>query len=186
MQLLNLQLILQLMKYTWQGVLSFMCALAVGHVNADQAVYQCGQELTNLPKNPELCQKLQTSSPLQIEGTKVQLASKTEPISKLKDGQTDNRLSVQMNSQEVHQRQAQARTILEDERQKLGIQYAELVRSYNLGQPELLEGETRTQKTYLQRVASLKTNLLRIERDLQALHRELARYAAPLASSQVK
>jgi hypothetical protein len=91
-----------------------------------------------------------------------------------------------MSQQEVHQRQAQARTILEDERQKLGIQYAELVRNYNLGQPALFKGETRTQKAYLERVASLKTNLLRIERDLQALHRELARYVAPLASSQVK
>lgn len=182
MQLLGLQN----MKYTLQVVGSFLCAVAVCHVNADQAVYQCGQELTNLPKNPELCLRLDTSSPLQIEGTKVQLSAKTEPISKSKDGQVESRPPVQMSQQEAHQRQAQARTILEDERQKLGIQYAELVRNYNLGQPALLEGETRTQKAYLERVASLKTNLLRIERDLQALHRELARYVAPLASSQVK
>jgi hypothetical protein len=32
----------------------------------------------------------------------------------------------------------------------------------------------------------LKTNLDRIERDLQALQREIARYASPVANVQIK
>ena len=177
---------MQITKYTPQVVLSFLCAVAVCPVIAEQAVYQCGQELTNLPKNLALCQKIETSNHVQIEGTKVQLSPQLNSIPKAKDSPVEGLPAVQTNTQELHQRQAQARTILESERQKLSKQHAELVRDYKQGQPELLEGETRSQAQYQQRVASLKTNLLRVERDLQALHRELARYAAPVASAQLK
>jgi len=177
---------MQIAKYTPQVMMCFMCAVSLCSVNADQSVYQCGQELTNRPKNPELCQKLEMSNHLQIEGTKVQLSPKSGSASKAKDSPIESMPTIPMNSQDVHQRQAQARTILENERQKLSSQHAELVRSYNQGQPELLVGETRSQSQYQQRVATLKTNLLRVERDLQSLHRELARYAAPVASVQPK
>jgi hypothetical protein len=155
-------------------------------VIAEQAVYQCGQELTNLPKNLELCQKLETSNLVQIEGTKVQISPKLDSTPKAKDIAIEGMPVVQTNTQELHQRQAQARTILESERQNLIKQHAELVRIYKQGQPDLLDGESRNQAQYQHRVATLKTNVFRLERDLQALHRELARYAAPVASGQLK
>ena len=39
---------------------------------ADQAVYKCGQEITNQPVDPKLCQQLNISQPTQIDGTRVQ------------------------------------------------------------------------------------------------------------------
>lgn len=175
---------MQITKYTPQVVLSLLCTVCAYPVIAQEAVYRCGQELTNLPKNLELCQKLETSSHVQIEGTKVQLSPKLDSIPKAKDSSTEGMPILPTNHQDLHQRQAQARTILENERQNLSKQHAELVRIYKQGQPDLLDGETRSQAQYQLRVSTLKTNMLRVERDLQALHRELARYAAPVASAR--
>ena len=165
---------LQIMKVTSQSILSFMCALFVGFVIAEQAVYKCGLELTNLPKNPELCQKLEISTPTQIEGTRVQNSSNFNSSSKSKEAQVESTPVAQTNPQDVHQRNTKARTILEDERQKLLKQQAELVQNHKQSQPDR------------QREAVFSTNIQRIERDLQALSRELARYAAPGPSAQVK
>lgn len=162
------------MKVTLQSLLSLMCALFVGLVMADQAVYKCGQELTNLPKNPEMCQKLEISNSTQIEGTKVQNSPSFNSSSRPKEAQVESVPGVQTSPQEVHQRNTKARTILEDERQKLLKQQAELVQSHKQSQPDR------------HREAAFNTNLQRIERDLQALSRELARYAAPGPSAHVK
>ena len=174
------------MRVTLQSILSLMCALFVGLVMADQAVYKCGQELTNLPKNPELCQKLEISNSTQIEGTKVQNSSSINSTPKPKEAQVEStpraqsshqashQTSPQTSPQEVHQRNTKARTILEDERQKLLTQQTELVQNHKQSQPDR------------QREAAFNTNLQRIERDLQALSRELARYAAPVPSAHVK
>lgn len=162
------------MKVTLQSLLSLMCALFVGLVMADQAVYKCGQELTNLPKNPEMCQKLEISNSTQIEGTKVQNSPSFNSSSRPKEAQVGSVPGVQTSPQEVHQRNTKARTILEDERQKLLKQQAELVQSHKQSQPDR------------HREAAFNTNLQRIERDLQALSRELARYAAPGPSAHVK
>ena len=164
----------QIMRVTLQSILSLMCALFVGLVMAEQAVYKCGQELTNLPKNPELCQKLEISTPTQIEGTRVQNSSNFNSSFKSKEAQVESTPVAQTNPQDVHQRNTKARTILEDERQKLLKQQAELVQNHKQSQPDR------------QREAVFNTNIQRIERDLQALSRELARYAVPVPSAQVK
>ena len=164
----------QIMRFTLQSILSLMCAFFVGFVLAEQAVYKCGQELTNLPKNPELCQKLEISNLTQIEGTKVQNSPSFNSAFKSKEAQVEGMPVAQTSPQDVHQRSTQARTILEDERQKLLKRQAELVQNHKQSQPDG------------QREAVFKTNLQRIERDLQSLSRELARYAAPGPSAQVK
>ena len=181
------------LKITLQCVMFWGCALSVMPVGAVQAVYQCGQEVTNQPKNPELCQKIEISNHTQIDGTKVQNQTKPTPVptpaspaSASVERPSELTQPVLSKPQDVHHRNTQARTILEDERQKLMAQHAELVRNFNQGQPALLEGESPHQAKYLQRVAGLKSNLLRIERDLQALQREIARYAAPVTTVQAK
>lgn len=177
-------------KFTLQAVTFLGCALPVVPVAAVQPVYQCGQEITNHPKNPELCQKIDISNHTQIDGTKVQNQTKpntaSNPVTTTVEKSFEPVQSIVSNPQNVHHRNTQARTILEDERQKLLVQYAELVRSFNQGEPALLVGESRNQAQYLQRVAGLKNNLLRVERDLQALQREIARYAAPVTTVQTK
>jgi tRNA U34 5-carboxymethylaminomethyl modifying GTPase MnmE/TrmE len=162
------------MRVTLQSILSLMCALFVGLVMANQAVYKCGQELTNLPKNPELCQKLEISNSTQIEGTQVQNPPSFNSASKPKEAQVEGMPGAQASSQDAHQRNTKARTILEDERHKLLKQQAELVQNHKQSQPDR------------QREAAFNTNLQRIERDLQALSRELARYAAPGPSAHMK
>jgi hypothetical protein len=89
-------------------------------------------------------------------------------------------------SVEAQDRQLQARTILEDEWQRLSVQYAELVQAYNRGQPMPLAGESVHQPNYQQRAQSLKVQLLRMERDMQALQRELSRYGKRMTTVQSK
>ena len=164
----------QITRFTLRSTLSLMCAVWVGHLSAEQVVYKCGQALTNLPDRPEVCQKLEIANSTQIEGTRVQNFKQIHTVSKAKEVQVESTPVVLTSPQEVHQRHAQARTILEDERQKLLSQHAELVRNYKQDQPNFQPNE------------AIKTNLLRIERDLQALSRELARYGAPMSSAQAK
>jgi hypothetical protein len=75
---------------------------------------------------------------------------------------------------------------LEDEWQRLSAQHAELVQTYNRGQPLPLAGESVHQPNYQQRAQSLKVQLQRMERDLQALQRELGRYGKRITAVQPK
>ena len=157
---------------------------------ADQVVYKCGQEITNTPLDPQLCQALRISGPTQIEGTKVQggapqasgrTAFNAFDATLTPSSQTTaNQVMTSMGSQE---RQQQARTILEDELQKLNAQYAELVRLYNRGQPQLLIDESVHQPSYQQRVVALKAQIQRVERDMQSLQRELVRSGKRMADA---
>lgn len=160
---------------------------------ANQAVYKCGQEITNQPLDPKLCQQLNISQPTQIDGTRVQplvqkglnaISSDKSEASETSPLQVMPTQTGPMN--EASDRKAQARTILEDEWQKLTDQYTELVRLYNRGQPSPLSGETVHQSSYQQRTLALKVQLQRVERDLQALQRELGRYGVRMSIVQSK
>lgn len=179
-----------LSKITLQGVLALMCALCMSHALADQAIYQCGKEITNQPLEPHNCRKLDISSSIQIEGTRVQAPPALQPAPTmplaLQSNAPVNSPSTQAVSANAQQRQAQSRTILEDEWQKLSAQHAEMVRLYKQGQPTLTPGESLHQPQYKQRVHDMKQQLQRLERDMQALQRELKRYAQNLPAAQLK
>ncbi len=145
---------------------------------ANQVVYKCGQEITNQPTDPKLCQPLNISQPTQIEGTRVQTSShKGTGTAVMGDSVVQTGPSA-----ESLERKAQARTILEDEWRKLSAQYAELVQQYNRGKSTPLAGETMHQTNEPQRAMALKAQVQRMERDLQALQRELSRYGLQMAS----
>ncbi|MEN9995866.1 MAG: hypothetical protein RL462_642 [Pseudomonadota bacterium] len=178
-------------------LLAFVFALAVPFAFAsfasvalaDQAVYKCGQEITNQPLDPKLCQQLHISQPTQIEGTRVQtkaqkeLATRTSGPSETSENARTQAAALQAGASfDSPDRKAQARTILEDEWQKMSAQYAELVHLYNRGQPTPLAGETTHQANYQQRAMALKVQLQRVERDLHALQRELSRYGIHMTS----
>ena len=63
---------------------------------ADQAVYKCGQEITNQPNDPSQCQKLLISNPTQIEGTRVQNGQSPKPVSAV-SGPAVERISITPN-----------------------------------------------------------------------------------------
>ena len=156
---------------------------------ANQVVYKCGQEITNQPADPKLCQPLNISQPTQIEGTRVQTSSH-KGMGTPAMGTSDSAESAKAQAFMVQtgpaaeslERKAQARTILEDEWQKLSAQYAELVQQYNRGKPTPQAGETMHQASDPQRAMALKIQVQRVERDLQALQRELSRYGLQVAS----
>jgi hypothetical protein len=172
---------------------SCLCALVLLSLafsaTANQVVYKCGQEITNQPTDPKLCQPLNISQPTQIEGTRVQTSSHKGVGAPVR-GASDVTEAVKSQASVVQtggstdslERKAQARTILEDEWQKLSAQYAELVQQYSRGKPTPLAGETMHQTNDPQRGMALKAQIQRVERDLQALQRELSRYGLQMAS----
>jgi hypothetical protein len=158
-------------------------------VMANQVVYKCGQEITNQPTDPKLCQTLNISQPTQIEGTRVQTSAQkgmgtvAMGASELTESAKAQASVVQAGpSAESVERKSQARTILEDEWQKLSTLYTELVQQYNHGHPTPLAGETIRQTSYQQRAMALKAQVQRLERDLQALQRELSRFGVSMTS----
>jgi len=156
--------------------LAMLCAMSASLTHAEQAVYRCGQEITNHPSDLTKCQKLEISGRTQIEGTRVQQAPKESASLGASEPPLIRASVPKLNPQDMQQRNAQARTILDDELLKLNAKHAELVRTYNQGRPVLMPGETPLQSQYIERVAALKSNVQRMERDIQALVRELSRY----------
>jgi hypothetical protein len=102
------------------------------------------------------------------------------------DTAPDRIFSTANKSQDAHQRNAQARTILEDEWQKLSSRHAEMVRLFNGGQPVLQEGESLQSAQYKRRASEMQTQIERMSRDLLALKRELTRHSSNLVSAQTK
>jgi hypothetical protein len=172
---------LRWVKFQWYMLLMALpwCA---GLAMADQAVYKCGQEITNQPNDPSQCQKLLISNPTQIEGTRVQNGQSPKPVSAV-SGTAAERISIPPTKpQDALQRNVQARTVLEDEWQKLSAKHAEMVRVFNGGQPALQEGESLQNPQYKRRVADMQIQIERMARDLMALKRELSRHTSQLAS----
>ena len=173
------------MKFQWQ-ILLVVLSLSAGIALADQAVYKCGQEITNQPNDPSQCQKLLISNPTQIEGTRVQNGQPPRPAPGVSNTVVERISIPPNNTQDAHQRNAHARTILEDEWQKLNARHAEMVRIFNGGQPALQEGESLQNQQYKRRVAEMQNQIERMARDLLALKRELSRHGSNLASVQSK
>ena len=172
---------LRWVKFQWHILLMALPWFA-GMALADQAVYKCGQEITNQPNDPSQCQKLLISNPTQIDGTRVQNSQSPKPVSAA-TGTAAERISIPPNNpQEALQRNLQARTVLEDEWKKLSAKHAEMVRVFNGGQPALQEGESLQNPQFKRRVADMQIQIERLARDLMALKRELSRHTSQLAS----
>ncbi|MEY3887810.1 MAG: hypothetical protein RL650_1902 [Pseudomonadota bacterium] len=173
------------------GLLVCVIWISAFDAEAQHAVYKCGQEITNQPQDAQRCERLSISQPTQIEGTRVQNSVPSEltraSIGKAESANTlrpqDSTLQASV-VQDPNIRNVQARTILEDEWQKLNAKYAELVQLYNKGQPALLAGEAMHQANYQERVQALKVQLQRTERDMQALQRELGRHGKQARAGQ--
>jgi len=186
------------LRMSRQGLLAMMCAFFMANALANSAIYKCGQEVTNQPVDPQQCQKLEASAAIQIEGTRVQSSPTGQPSQLLSSGvqnkgavssgnaSSGSPIGAPITSAEQQQRQAQSRTILEDEWQKLSAQYADLVRIYKQGQPSLLPGESVQTDQYKQRVQDMKLQLQRLERDKVALQREMSRHTKNLPTAQLK
>jgi len=156
---------------------------------AQQAVYRCGQEYTNAPREPGLCEPLAQQAITVINGTRPApspaaptavpaRSTKSDPGSaEPASARPPGTPAAAARTPDVQQseRDAQARTILTQELDKARAQLAQLLQSFNLGEPEKWAAETRNHQKYLDRVAEMKAAIERTERDIDSLQRELTR-----------
>ena len=158
---------------------------------AQQAVYRCGQEYTNAPREPALCEPLAPQAITVINGTRPALlpqastatalptrSAPAEPVATAPNAAGQPRTSAvptRLPDVQQSERDGQARTILMQELDKARAQLAQLVHSYNQGEPEKWAAETRNHQKYLDRVAEMKAAIERTERDIDSLQRELSR-----------
>ncbi len=77
---------------------------------------------------------------------------------------------------EQRARDSDARRILDAELQREQVRYAEMLKEYNNGEPER-QGNERNYQKYLDRVADMKSAILRKESDIAAIRRELGKLA---------
>ncbi len=160
---------------------------------AQQAVYRCGQEYTNAPREPALCEPLAPQAITVINGTRPTLqphpqpqtasavptrSAPAEPVASAPNAAGQPRtpaVPTRLTDVQQSERDGQARTILMQELDKARAQLAQLVHSYNQGEPEKWAAETRNHQKYLDRVAEMKAAIERTERDIDSLQRELSR-----------
>ena len=158
---------------------------------AQQAVYRCGQEYTNAPREPALCEPLAPQAITVINGTRPALqpqastaaavptrSAPAEPVATAPNAAGQPRtpaVPTRLPDVQQSERDGQARTILMQELDKARAQLAQLVHSYNQGEPEKWAAETRNHQKYLDRVAGMLAAIERTERDIDSLQRELSR-----------
>ena len=182
----------QCLKRTASAVFFLLGMSAALSAQAQQAVYRCGQEYTNAPREPALCEPLAPQAITVISDTRPtpsptgaalpaavpRRSPPAEPGAAAPELAGQPRTpAVPARTPDVQQseRDAQARTILTQELDKARAQLAQLVQSYNQGEPEKWAAETRNHQKYLDRVAGMLAAIQRTERDIDSLQRELAR-----------
>jgi hypothetical protein len=175
-------------KRTASAVL-FLLLTAGMSAQAQQAVYRCGHEYTNAPREPGLCEALAPQAITVISGTRPTASpaapaavvstrsTSAEPAATVTSAGQPRTPAVPARTPDVQQneRDAQARTIVMQELDKARAQLAQLVQSYNQGEPEKWAAETRNHQKYLDRVAGMLAAIERTERDIDSLQRELTR-----------
>ena len=169
-------------------VLGLIALGFAGSSGAQQRIYRCGNEYTNLvPTDPSRgCQLIDRGQPTVDPGTRPSAQAAQAPVPQrapLSSSSASASLAAaRTSSAEQKARDADARLILASELQKAQNRQAELLRDYNNGEPEKMGGEARNPQKYLDRVAEMKASLARNARDMDSIRRELARMPAPSAA----
>jgi hypothetical protein len=153
---------------------------------AQEAIYRCGNEYTNAPSAGTLCERLAMQAVTVISGTRPVVASQQpNPLAQSEPKAERPALKPSVASPLIEparqanpaqsERDAQAREIVSQELTKAREQLAQLQQAYQQGEPEKWASEARNHQKYLDRVAALKAQIERTERDIDSLQRELAR-----------
>jgi chromosome segregation ATPase len=146
---------------------------------------RCGTEYTNAPRDMTQCERLTEQAVTVISGLRPssartsvmadapgvdELRTKTEPARPVTALQGE--------------RDVQARTILDQELQRVQKQHQGLVQEYKQGAPVKWASEQAAPHKYQDRVTALKAAIDRAQRDIDSLQRELAH--RPLAMKTLK
>jgi predicted lipid-binding transport protein (Tim44 family) len=146
---------------------------------AQTPIYRCaGNVYTNnqpeaLAKN---CKLVEGGNVTVVQGTTVNGGKPAAPATRVATApQAVSPNGSRIDAGEQKARDGEAREILEAELKKAEARLADLQKEFNGGEPEKLGPEHRNNQKYLDRVAELKANIERAERDVAGLKRELGR-----------
>jgi len=163
-------------------------ALLPRPVLAQEAVYRCGQEYTNAPRDASRCERLPDQSVTVIPGLKparvpapnpAPMPAAAQPAASEPQAASAAAAPAATGDAPQRQRDQQARTIVVAELERTRQRHAELVQEYRQGAPAKTEADAASPQKYQERVAQLKAAIERHERDMDSLQRELARRPAP-------
>lgn len=178
------------MKLTYKHIAAACAALAgVASVAPAAAqsnsVYRCGNEYTNDIRRVERggCTPLTGGNVTIVRGTTVRTSNTSRMTPRATQPQRipstapsaapATRPSISNDAQRA--RDQGARGILQMELDKASKRLTDLQKEYNNGNPEKIGPEHRNHQKYLDRVASLKSDIARTESDIQGIRRELGR-----------
>ena len=156
----------------WCTVCSLLGASAVA---AQPQVYRCDNALyTNQPPAAQQCVPLTGGAITVIEGTRVngQAAGQTPAAA---PGAAPGGSSDKVAIPTQQQRDAQALVVLQAELQKAQARHAQLLQTWNQGEPAREPIEFKQPAKYQERLAQLRQALQRSEADVLGLQREVAR-----------
>lgn len=164
--------------------LALLAALALPATAAPDKIWRCGNEYTNQPGDAKArgCKLVEGGNLTVIEGLKPQGGSRAAaslPRPGAAPTPAARSEGERVESAEQRARDADARAILEAELRKTEARQAELRQEYQGGEPEKRPEELRNPALHQQRSAALKEQLARVDADVAALRRELARMAPP-------
>lgn len=149
---------------------------------AQEAIYRCGHEYTNAPRDVSQCERLAPQAITVITGTRTAPPRVTPPVVAATPDARPAPDAMRSTSTLQTERDLQARTIVSHELDKARQQLTVLVQEYNEGEPVKWASESRHHQRYLDRVASLKAAIERTQRDIDSLQRELDRRPAVASS----
>lgn len=165
----------------------FACALGCGAVfsgavGAQQAVFRCGQQYTNVPHDASRCERVAPQAITVIEGTRVQSGARAAapaaspqaaaPLAASDPGQGSALASVP--------REDMARQILNTELTQARERHALLLRSMREAEAASPGATgTATHIAHQERLDTLQASLARAQRDIDSLQRELLRRPPP-------
>ncbi len=160
--------------------LALLAALALPAAAAPDKIWRCGNEYTNQPGDAKArgCQLVEGGNLTVIEGLKPQggtRAAANAPRPGAAPTPAARGEGERVESAEQRARDADARAILEAELRKAEARQVELRQEYQGGEPEKRPEELRHPVLHQQRSAALKEQLARVDADVAALRRELAR-----------
>lgn len=152
-------------------------AAFTGAASAEAKIFRCGNTYTNdeAQAKAQNCKLVEGGNVTVVQGTRVMAAPQERGNAGGKVVTAPPVGGQRIDSGEQKARDSEARGILEAELRKAETRLAELQKEFNGGEPEKLGPETRNHQKYLDRVAELKANIERTEKDIAGLKRELGR-----------
>jgi len=157
--------------------LGFGVTVAVGTcASAQEAIYRCGHEYTNAPRDVRQCERMAAQAVTVITGTRPSPPRAAAPVpgASVTETRTNPETARAAQPQQA-ERDLHARTIVGQELDKARQQLTVLVQEYNDGEPVKWASESRHHQRYLDRVSALKASIERTQRDIDSLQRELDR-----------